>query len=100
MVRHLVMFRLRKFDTPEETSEAFKTVKNELLSMREKIDVIREFEIGRNFTVDDSAFDLVIHSTFESKEDLKSYQVHPDHQAFILFNKSYSVQKAVVDYEF
>ena len=100
MIRHIVMFRLREFGTPEEKTKAIKTVREELLSMKKKIDVIREFEVGVNFTVDNSSFDLMINSTFESRDALKAYQVHPDHKAFILFNKDYSVKKAIFDYEF
>jgi len=100
MIRHIVMFRLREYKTREEKLKAVEAVRNELLSMRKKIDVIRDFEVGINFTVDDSAFDLVINSTFEFRDALKAYQVHPGHQAFILFNKDYSVKKTIIDYEF
>jgi len=90
MIRHLVMFKLRKFETPEEKMKGIKAVRSELLLMKTFIDVIREFEVGINFTIDDSAFDLVINSTFTSREALNAYQVHPAHQAFILFNKTYT----------
>ncbi|MCX6245798.1 MAG: Dabb family protein [Bacteroidetes bacterium] len=100
MIRHIVMFRLREYTTPEEKQKAIEALRNELLSMRKKIGVIRDFEVGVNFTMVDSAFDLVINSSFESHDALKAYQVHPDHQAFILFNKDYSVKKAIIDYEF
>jgi hypothetical protein len=94
------MFKLREFNTTEEKIKAAEIVRNELLTMKTKIPVIREFEVGINFNVGDSAYDLVINSTFSSKEDLKVYQFHPDHQAFICFNKNYSVKKAVLDYEY
>lgn len=100
MIRHLVMFKLREFSTPEEKKNAAETVRTELCAMKKKIPEIQEFEVGINFTVDDAAYDLVINSSFSSKEDLKAYQVHPDHQAFIRFNKNYSAKKVVLDYEY
>ena len=100
MIRHLVMFKLREFSTPEEKMKAAETVRTELSTMKKKIPEIQEFEVGINFTVDDAAYDLVINSSFSTKEDLKTYQVHPDHQAFILFNKNYSAKKVVLDYEY
>ena len=100
MIRHLVMFKLREFSTPAEKMKAAELVRAELLSMKKKIPGILEFEVGINFTVDDTAYDLVINSSFSSKEDLKAYQVHPDHQAFIIFNKKYSAKKIVLDYEY
>ena len=65
-----------------------------------KIPVIREFEIGINFNPDSFAFDVVINSAFENQEDLEIYQNHKAHQAFIAFNKNYSVEKVIVDYFF
>lgn len=94
------MFKLREFTTPEEKTIATETVRAELLALKKKIPVILEFEVGINFTEGDAAYDLVINSSFSSKEDLKRYQVHPDHQAFIRFNKDYSAKKAIVDYEY
>ena len=100
MIRHMVMFKLREFSTPEEKIKGAETVRAALLALKSKIPEIREFEVGINFTIDDAAYDLVINSSFSSKEDLKAYQVHPDHQAFILFNKNYSVKKVILDYEY
>jgi hypothetical protein len=94
------MFKLRDYSTPEEKTKAIESVRTELMLFRKKISVILEFEVGINFTIDDAAYDLAINASFSSKEDLKAYQVHPDHQAFILFNKNYSVKKVVLDYEY
>jgi hypothetical protein len=62
--------------------------------------VIRDFEVGINFNPGDAAYDLVINSTFSSREDLSIYQVHPVHQEFIRFNKNYSESKVILDYEY
>jgi len=94
------MFKLREFPTPEEKKNAAGTVKAELLKLKSTIPVIVDFEVGINFNPDPSAWDLVINSTFRSKEDLGIYQAHPDHQAFISFNKSYTEKKAIIDFEF
>jgi hypothetical protein len=100
MIRHIVMFKLKEFSDPSEKQKAAETLKRELLSMRTMIPVIREFEIGINFNPGEFAFDVVINSTFANQEDLETYQHHPAHQAFIVFNKNYSVQKAIIDYAF
>jgi hypothetical protein len=94
------MFKLRDYGNPEEKKKAIKRVRTELMALKKKIPVIREFEVGINFTIDEATYDLVINASFSSTEDLKSYQVHPDHKAFILFNKNYSVKKVVLDYEY
>jgi hypothetical protein len=98
MIRHIVMFKLKEFSSAAEKQKAAGAVKAELLAMKNKIPVIREFEVGINITADPSAYDVVINSAFNTPEDLETYRVHPDHQAFIAFNKNFSERKAVVDY--
>ena len=100
MIRHIVMLKLREFDSPEEKMKAAELVCSKLMALKKTISFIREFETGINTTKDDSAFDVVINSAFNSKEDLKAYQLHPDHQAFMQFNKNYSIKKALVDYKY
>ena len=85
MIRHIVMFKLKEFSDPSEKQKAAETLKSKLLSMRMKIPVIREFEIGINFNPDSFAFDVVINSAFENQEDLEIYQNHKAHQGFHCF---------------
>ncbi len=100
MIRHIVLLKMHDSGTPEEKIKATEAVRNELLSLKNKIPFIEEYEVGINISNDNAAYDLAINSAFASKEDLKSYIIHPDHQAFILFNKKYSEKKVVVDYEY
>jgi hypothetical protein len=99
MIRHLVLFKLKDFSSAEDKRKAVETVKAELVKLKDKITVIREFEVGINVGENPSAFDVSILSSFNSWEDLLIYQDHPVHQAFIVFNKNYSVQKAIIDYK-
>lgn len=100
MVRHIVMFKLLPSRTGEEKKKAAETVRNELLSLKKKIPELTDFNVEINFNPDPDAFDLVLNSSFSSKEALYTYQLHPDHQAFKTFNKNYSEKKAIVDYEY
>lgn len=98
MIRHIVMFRLREYPTPEQKQKAAAEVLARINELPSKIDVIRTFEAGINICPDEWAFDIVLDSTFESAADLATYRYHPDHLAFIQFNKDYSVAKTVVDF--
>jgi hypothetical protein len=100
MIRHIVAFKLKEYSTPQEKQSALQTVKAELLKLPSKISVIRSFEVGIDAVHGPASYDLVINSTFDSLEDLENYRVHPDHQAFIAFNKDYTVEKVMVDYQF
>ena len=99
MIHHIVLFKLKDYLSSAEKQEAAERVRAELLSMRVKIEVIREFEVGINKGENPSAYDVSILSSFCSWDDLEIYQFHPSHKAFIAFNKSYTVHKAIIDYE-
>ena len=49
---------------------------------------------------DSSNWDLVLISDFNSFEDLKAYQLHPDHVAVGTFMRPVRRARACVDYEF
>ena len=98
MIRHIVMFKLKPAFSPAEKDVALDILKKELLCLKKKIGVIRDFEVGVNITDNPSAYDILLNSTFDSPADLQAYQVHTDHQAFIAFNRDYSESKAILDY--
>ena len=98
MIRHIVMFRLKEYPSPAEKQKAAKEVLDQLLLLPSKISVIRTFEAGINICTDAWAYDLVLDSTFDSEADLEIYRYHPDHLAFIAFNRNYSADKAVTDF--
>jgi hypothetical protein len=92
------MFKLKSEFSPAEKAAALDILKKELLGLKKKISVIRDFGVGINISNSSAAYDLLLNSTFNSPEDLQAYQVHPDHQAFIEVNKEYSEAKAILDY--
>ena len=99
MIRHIVMFKLKQEFKPNEKVVALDILQKEITALGKKIPVIREWEVGVNIsTTNPAAYDILLNSTFDSPEDLQTYQVHPDHQAFITFNKDYSESKAILDY--
>ena len=100
MIRHIVAFKLKDYPTYGEKLRAIEEVKTALMVLPAKIEVIRSFEVGIDALHGPASYDLVINSTFDSLDDLEIYRVHPEHQAFIEFNKNFSVHKAMVDYNF
>jgi len=95
MIRHVVMFKI------EGESEDFKKeLKDKILSLKDKIDVIRYYQVGINFSDEERAYDLVLISDFDSKEDLKTYATHPEHLKVISLVKSKKITTKVVDFEY
>ena len=98
MVKHIVVWRLA--DTENKTKIA-NEMKAALEAMKGKIDEIIDLEVGINYNDSEFASDVVLISTFESKEALDAYIVHPEHKAvganYVRPNVS---ERRVIDYEF
>lgn len=93
MIKHIVFFKL------EDNSQANKeAVKARIMGMKGKIDVLKHIEVGVNFSPEERAFDLVLVTDFETKEDLNAYAIHPLHVEVVTFLKSINTITKVVDY--
>jgi hypothetical protein len=60
---------------------------------------LRSIDVGVNFAKEDRAMDLSIITSFESKESLDAYAVHPEHLKVVDFIKTVVEYSKVVDYE-
>ena len=99
MIKHIVMFRLKGQDDDAKKRE----IVNELISIfspLKKLEPVRDYVVGVNFNKSDSAWDFVIDSVFENRDDLNSYQVSAEHREAIAKASPYDKEKAVVDYEY
>ncbi len=100
MIKHIVIFKLKEFDSSEEKLANAQKVRSKFMELQSIITEIRSYEVGLNIVNSPSSCDLVINSEFDSLDDLKNYQEHPAHLAAVNFNSAYSEKKFVVDYEF
>ena len=95
MIKHIVCFKL-KDNSPEKKAEA----KEVLLSMKGKVDLIRDIEVGVDFLSSPRSYDVILTVTLDSKEALDAYQNDPYHCEHV---KTYmhAVREAsvAVDYE-
>lgn len=94
MIVHIVIF---KFNEQNKEANITKVTK-ELNDLVEKIDELKSMEVGVDFNQSQRAFDLSLYSTFESKEDLKAYAIHPAHLEVVELIKSVTSESKVVDY--
>jgi hypothetical protein len=86
-----------KFKDENKDSNVKEVVKR-LNALVELVPTLKSMEVGVNFTISERAFDLSLYSTFETKEDLQAYAVHPEHLRVVKFIKSVTVESKVVDY--
>ena len=95
MIRHIVFLKL------EDNSESAKQeIKKMILALKNDILVLKNMEVGLNFSPEERAYDIVLIADFDCKEDLKTYATHPVHLKLISYLKSLNTLSKVVDYKF
>jgi hypothetical protein len=95
MIKHVVFFKFR----PETSDSERKAVLNELRALPDKIDVIREFEVGEDILRSARAWDAVLISTFDDLEALQRYARHDDHLTVVMKLQAICDSINSVDYE-
>ncbi len=95
MVVHIVMFRFKE----ENKAANLARVKEMLEALPEKIPSLRSMEVGIDFLHSERSMDLVLTSTFDDREGLDAYRVHPAHVEVVNVIKEVSEESRVVDYE-
>jgi hypothetical protein len=98
MIKHIVMFKLKDSAEGASKAENVLRLKSKLEALDDIIDEIKFFEVGLNFANSNSTYDLVLCSEFDTKEDLYSYQKHPEHLKVVDFVGKACENRIVVDY--
>lgn len=95
MIKHIVCFKLN--DNCEEKKQEAKKV---LLSMDEKVDLIKAIEVGTDFLSSARSYDIILQVTLESKEALDLYQKDEYHCNEVKpYMHSVMESSVAVDYE-
>ena len=94
MIVHIVMFRFKEENRDTNVEEAV----SRLNALVELIPTLNSMEVGVDFSRTERAFDMSLYSTFDSKEDLQAYAVHPEHLKVVEFIKAVTLESKVVDY--
>ncbi len=95
MIRHIVLFKFRDgVEKPQKDSLA-----QALKALTEKIDYIREMEVGFDVAGKHNSYDLGLNSTFDSLEDVERYAVHPDHIKVVDMVRELCASSVKVDFE-
>ena len=94
--RHVVLFKFKD----DASKEDVKKVEKAFAALKDKIDLIQDFEWGTNVSPEglDNDFTHCFFVTFKNIEDLKAYLPHPDHKEFVSILKPHLDKVLVVDY--
>ncbi|MFW5488116.1 MAG: Dabb family protein [Desulfovibrio sp.] len=99
MIKHIVMWRVKDSAEGMDKAGIVAEMKKRLEALKGEVPGAIELELGANFNTSDGASDAVLYSTFNTREELDAYQVHPAHQAVVGFISSVATERRVVDYE-
>lgn len=100
MINHVVLFKLKQFNTNEEKQEILNQFEAKLLALKNYIPELKYIEVGKNYQIETASYDLCLITHFESIADLDIYRVHPEHLKVVDFVKEITVDRAAVDFEF
>jgi hypothetical protein len=95
MIVHIVMFKFKEENKKANIIQAKQMLEN----LMGAVPSLRSVDVGINFASEERAMDLSIITSFESKEGLDAYAVHPEHLKVVDFIKQVVEYSKVVDYE-
>ena len=95
MVVHIVMIKFKENTSKDEIEE----IKSQIDGLFGKVPTLLSMDTGLNFSEEERAMDLSLIATFDSKEDLNEYAIHPNHLEVIENIKKVAEYSKVVDYE-
>lgn len=100
MIKHVVFFRLLEEAEGHSKIENANIIREGLLSLKEKISVLRSEEVGINIpNATKTDYDICLECTFERWEDVDTYQNHPEHLKVAAYIGKCKSARAAVDYE-
>ena len=99
MVKHIIIWTLKDTLLVEEKQKVKLEAKKNLEALVGKVEGLIDLKVEIDF-LPTSNGELMLDSTFESFEALKSYAIHPDHQAVANeFVRPYTASRSCVDFE-
>jgi Stress responsive A/B Barrel Domain len=96
MIKHVVFFKFKQEVIEAERS----SVLDELRALPEKIDVIREFEVGEDVLRSPRSWDAVLIASYDDLGALQKYARHDDHLPVVLKLQSMCDAIGSVDFEY
>ena len=99
MIQHIVMWQIKEKYNGKEKALLLEEMKQKLTSLPKHIKEINMFDIALNIVKSSAHYDIALISTFNSLDDLNTYQVHEKHLEVVSFVQSIAISRAVIDLE-
>ncbi len=99
MIKHIVMWKLKDKANGLDKAGNARAMKEKLEALRGRIPGLLELEVGLDFSASEGSCDVVLYAALASRQALKDYQAHPEHQAILPFVREAVSERRLVDYE-
>ena len=99
MLKHIVMWKLKDLAEGATKKENALKLKSQLENLKRQIKGVRCIEVGININSSPDAYDVVLYSEFDSPEEMKIYQNHPEHLKVGEFVSKVRLERKMIDYE-
>lgn len=96
MIRHIVLFKLKK--GVKETEK--KQLVDSLKALKGRIPLVKEIEVGLDVGGKHNSYDIALNTVFDSLDAVEEYAVHPDHQKVLAIVKDLCESTVKADFEF
>ncbi len=95
MIKHVVCYKLK-----DSSINSKQKVKEMFMSMKDKIEYIKDIQVGLDFLGSERSYDVILEIVFESVESMNKYQKHEYHTTTVKpFMANARVASVSVDYE-
>ena len=99
MVKHIILWNLKKEFTEEQKIEIKKNAKSALEALVGEVPGLLELKVQID-CLESSNVDMMLDSTLESESALKGYATHPKHvEAADKYVRPYTSSRSCIDYE-
>lgn len=98
-VKHIVAWKLKEEALGRSGDENKVLIKEKLMSLPPKIPQILSMQVGFDTKFDETAFDVILITTFANYDDLKIYKEHADHVEVAKFVGQVVSSRTVVDFD-
>jgi hypothetical protein len=101
MIKHIVMWSLKDQAEGRDKAANAAEMKARLLALPAKVPLVVDMEvaIGAEIFAAVPPTDIVLYTTFRTKEELDAYAGHPLHLEVVEFIKKVVAERRVVDFE-
>lgn len=99
MLKHIVMWRFTEGAEGKSAQQHALWMKEHLEALIGVVPQIRSLEVGINSIPSQTSYDAILISTFDNKEAMQEYKVHPAHVAVAEYCKKVCKSRVDIDYE-